>query len=61
MPRIVKTTLLHAEKLINAADCDDLRSALFVIAESALDDAESGADTASLVYEELSHLGIIVP
>jgi hypothetical protein len=46
MPRIVKTNPAHIE---------------YILAASALDDSESGADTAAVVYEQLARLGIVVP
>jgi hypothetical protein len=61
MPRIVKTTHREAARILKAADHDALYLALAHITASALDDAESGADTAAIVYEELARLGIVVP
>lgn len=55
------TTPEHAETLIHEAHTLKLIGALTAIARSALDDAESGADTAAVVYEQLAELGIIVP
>lgn len=61
MPRIVSTTPAHAETLIHEAHTLKLISALIAIAHSALDDSESGADTAAVVvYEQLATLGIVV-
>jgi hypothetical protein len=61
MPRIVATTPAHAETLIHEAHTFKLIGALTAIAHSALDDSESGGDTAAVVYEQLAELGIVVP
>lgn len=61
MPRIVKTNPAHVERILAFATVHELQSVLTAIAESALDDSESGADTAAVVYEQLARLGIIVP
>jgi hypothetical protein len=61
MPRSTKTTLLEAVMILYKADRGALETALMHIADSALDNDESGADTAAVVYEQLGQLGIIVP
>lgn len=61
MPRLVRTTPRGATEKIIAASHYDLMLALTRIAISALDDSESGVDTAAVVYAELDRLGITVP
>lgn len=46
---------------VAAADESTLRSIVEAIAVSAMDDGESGADTAAVVYSELARIGIVVP
>lgn len=61
MPGIVKTSGPQAVRILRDAERDALMTAMMHIAASALDDGESGADTAAVVYEQLAELGIIVP
>jgi hypothetical protein len=61
MPRIVRTTATEAIRIADRAPADLLADIVAAIAVSALDDSESGADTAAVVYEQLARLGIIVP
>jgi thiaminase len=61
MPRIVKTNPAHIEYILAFSTVGSLQEALAAIAPSALDDSESGADTAAVVYEQLARLGIVVP
>lgn len=61
MPRVVKTTDAEAMRLLRLIERQHLENALAHIALSALDDSDSGADTAAVVYEQLAKLGIVVP
>lgn len=61
MPRLVKTTNDQAALILHKTDPQALENALMWITESALDNNESSADTAAVVYEQLAQLGIVVP
>jgi hypothetical protein len=61
MPRVTKTAGPEAARILREADRQALETAMMYVAASALDDSESGADTAAVVYEQLANLGIIVP
>lgn len=61
MPRIVKTSTIAAAAMLRGADRGALEYALEAITASALDDADSGADTCAVVYEQLAKLGVVVP
>jgi len=53
-------TALEIMRLVRNANRQRLEEVVAEIALSALDDNESGDDTAAVVYEQLAKLGIIV-
>lgn len=61
MPIIIRNhTTAYAVDLIARTPEADVRRALAAIAASAADPDESGNDTAAVVYEQLSDLGLVI-
>lgn len=61
MSALTDTQIRDIARKVAAVDELEVLDVLCVIAASALDPSQNGNDTASVVYEQLARLGVVVP